>query len=363
MAATALTTSCFKDEPLNAEADILHISVQVDDPLKTFFNISDTAMDVPYAGAGDSIIFTIKHGADVSAMAPKFVITEGATVEPASGTIRDFSHGKLPYTVTSQDGQWKRTYLVGFSEDNSREYFSLDNATMYKDNLGNGRFYQWGDGLCTANMGFMVARSSATAEEYPTIYDPNGYQGGCAQLRTVSTGAWGLMTHKRIAAGNLFLGTFDMTYALTQTLKATCFGRPVQKKPLTFSGYYKYKAGAQMQDANGNNIEGTDSCAIYAVVFKNHDAEGKEVVLNGEDIMTNPNRVGMAKFYDIPQTSEWTPFCIEFKYWEELDPELLKNRGYSMVFVCSASKDGDLFQGAEGSTLWVDELMITSEEE
>lgn len=356
---TLLLTSCFKEEPLNCEADILSVNVELSDPLSIFYDAKYASMDVPYSGNGDSIIFVVKPTADLTALSPKFALTEGAKITPASGTTLDFSNGKRhEYTVTSEDGKWTRTYKVGFAPFERFYHFSLDDGQLESKAK---KYYVW-DGLCSANEGFGVAKSKATPEEYPTVYDANGYKGGCAQLRTVSTGSWGVMSGKRLAAGNLYVGTFDIGYALTQTLRATHFGKPIDLKPLKYSGYYKYKAGDFMQDKAGKQIEGTDSCAIYAVVYKNHDAEGNPVYLTGEDIMTNPLIVGLAKAYDLQQTDTWTRFELKFRYRELIDPELLADHGYSLVIVCSASKDGDLFQGAVGSTLWVDELEVTYEE-
>ena len=117
-----------------------------------------------------------------------------------------------------------------------------------------------------------------------------------------------------------------------------------------------------MQDRMGNNIEGTDEAAIYALVYKNHDMAGNAVVLNGENIMTSPNRIGMARLYDIKHNEDWTAFDVAFDYWENIDADILKHSGYNLVVLCSSSKDGDMYQGAIGSTLWIDKLAIVVEE-
>ena len=115
-------SSCFKDEPLNAECDIEQAYVHLDNPTDVFFAPSDTLVNV-LSNVSD-ITFEIKDGVDVSAMAPMFRLTEGATVSPENGSAHDFSGGKVVvYTVTSQDGEWTRTYNVSFREAyNSTEY-------------------------------------------------------------------------------------------------------------------------------------------------------------------------------------------------------------------------------------------------
>lgn len=353
-------TSCFKDEPANSEADLLEVTLHSSDWNALFFNESDLVQEVPYSGNNNTVVFRVKPNADLTALALDFKITEGATIVPASGTVLDFSKGPQTFTVTSEDGKWSRTYQIGFVTYSSNSYYSLDNGHLDQET---GKFYVW-DGLCTANMGYYVAKSSsAKAEEYPTVYSENGLDGGCAVLRTVDTGAWGAMMNKRIAAGNLFIGTFDITKALSKPLQATRFGEPIDKKPLRYCGHFKYTPGARMQNSAGQYIDGTDEGAIYAVVYKNHDAQGNAAYLTGEDVMTSPLIVGLARMPQVPATKEWTPFSLDFNYTEDLDPELLANHGYSMVFVCSASKDGDLFQGAVGSEMWVDEIRIIFEGE
>ena len=58
-----------------------------------------------------------------------------------------------------------------------------------------------------------------------------------------------------IAAGNLFMGTFNALTAVSNALKATQFGMPFEYEPLYITGYYKYKAG-EIFSENGVNVSG-----------------------------------------------------------------------------------------------------------
>ena len=117
---TALMTSCIKDEALNAEADIL--SVEVD---------GDMLIRQPVI-TNDEVKLYVNATDDVTKLAPKFSLTEGATIEPASGTERDFTYPQT-YTVTSQDGNWKKTYKVSFvaSEEMVAD-FHFENIKFYQ---------------------------------------------------------------------------------------------------------------------------------------------------------------------------------------------------------------------------------------
>lgn len=361
-----LLTSCFKEEPLNSECDITAAVVRTDNPDALFYNASDTSANIMRDYASQDIVFNnVVLNADLTNIAPYFKLTPGAVIMPESGTPRDFSKGGQPYQVTSEDGRWTKVYTVRFAKP--QHYYNYDFENYFLNDKG--KYYVWSDlpqgetpNWSTANAGFGMARNTAKPEEYPTTPDPNGYEGACVKLTTVSTGPFGKFSKKPIAAGNLFLGTFDLSKALVQTLQSTRFGLPFNKKPLRFTGYYKYKPGEKMQDKNSNIIAGSDSASVYAVMYKNHDADGNSVVLTGEDVMSSPLRVALAKVKDVKYTSQWTPFDIEFNYWEPLDMQLLDGFGYNLAIVCSSSKDGDIYKGAIGSTLWVDKLSIVIEE-
>ena len=109
-AVALLCSSCFKEEPLNSECDIEKAWVHVDNPEAMFYSVTDTLINV--ISTENKIVFTMRDDANITALAPQFTITDGATISPASGSMHDFSKGPVTYTVTSQDGKWSRTYTV-----------------------------------------------------------------------------------------------------------------------------------------------------------------------------------------------------------------------------------------------------------
>ena len=55
----------------------------------------------------------LEHGADLSKIIPTIVVSEGATLSPASNVVQDFSEGKVvKYTVTSESGGVNTEYNV-----------------------------------------------------------------------------------------------------------------------------------------------------------------------------------------------------------------------------------------------------------
>jgi hypothetical protein len=61
--------------------------------------------------AGNTITITLPFGTPVTALAPTYVLSEGATANRASGNPQDFS-SPLTYTVTASDAVTTRDYLV-----------------------------------------------------------------------------------------------------------------------------------------------------------------------------------------------------------------------------------------------------------
>lgn len=365
--------SCIKDEPLNAECDIEMAYIHFDNPSEALFSPSDSVVTLSSAESGVS--FGVRLGVDLSALAPVFRLTAGATVNPASGSVQDFSSGPVSYVVTSEDGRWSRSYSVAVRHvvrtvsDTVHFDFEHPFLTSFV-----GTYYDWtefsdrGDSLkvwASGNAGFSISQSEAASLDYPSAPLANGYDGKAARLVTRYTGALGAMFKMPIAAGNLFLGKFAPENALMDPMTATRFGTPVDYKPVRIEGYYTYAPGADYQDGAGKIYpEKTDSASIYAVFYRNQDASGNSVTLDGSNVLTSPLLLGVAKLAEVPPTDVWTPFGVDFVYSAEVDEDVLERRGYSMSVVFSSSSNGDAFEGAIGSALCVDKVsVICSREE
>ena len=368
-----LNASCFGDEPDGCEADIETAVLHVAQPEAFFFQPTDSMQLVL---STDSVItFAVRGDADVSSLSPEFTLSGGATIVPASGSTHDFTHGPVSYTVTSQDGKWQRHYRVSVVPtlitvaDTLRydfEHFELEPATQ--------RYYIWhntlpdgslGNDWATANPGYRISMSTAKPENYPTTPLLDGYDGHGVCLRTSDTGPFGVMANKRLAAGNMFLGTFDIRIAMSDHLHATRFGLPFTSRPDRFTGYYTYEPGPTVQDFYGKPIaDRTDSAAVYAVFYRNHDSAGNEVVLYGDNVLSSDLLVAVANMGYVKPTATWTAWDVKFEYREEVDEQLLANRGYSLAIVFSSSSSGGDFIGAIGSRLCVDKvrLICTHEE-
>ena len=358
-------TACIKEELQNNECDILNAWVEGEEYESFFYHNSQMRIDnIP--SNSTEIVFRVRTKTGLSPMPVHFALTPGATIEPANGSLQDFSNGPVTYTVTSEDGEWMRTYRVDFQEVSSSlsylfsfEHVAVDTFTsgstyhvFYEVNNGT-RYNHWASG----NAGVAILHSNWTPEQFPTYSTANGYQGNGVCLNTQSTGAFGVAFGKPIAAGNLFLGKFNVNAVLTNALKATEFGIPTSQQPVKVSGWYKYRPGDEFTNALMEVLpDRVDQGHIYAVFYRNQDALGNPVVLYGDSVLTSSLIVSKAQWVPAA-TDEWTHFEITFE-GGTADPTILATMGYSYTVVFSSSKDGGTFEGAIGSTLYIDEVEV-----
>ena len=359
--------SCIKQEPLNSECDILSVSLDYD--------ILNRQPSID----NDKVTIIVKDGVSLTSLAPEFTLTPGATISPASGTALDFTAPQI-YTVTSEDGEWKKDYTVVIEPVNTINLnYTFDNAKQVKamggsfdvfyevDNSGKETM-QW----ASANAAYALTFQASKPDTYPTYKGENGVQGYCAVLVTRSTGNYGEKLGKPMAAGNLFMGKFDMTTAVMKPLQATRFGVPFTNVPSRLTGFYKFKPGETFSEPGAGGklvpVPGkVDTPNIYAVLFET--TENMEW-LDGENVLSpdNQNIIATAELIDAHLSDEWVEFSLPFilRPGKAIDKEKLKAGRYSITVVMSSSKEGDYFRGAIGSTLQVDDIDIvclTDEEE
>lgn len=133
-------------------------------------------------------------------------------------------------------------------------------------------FYEEAPGHATltwasGNQGFALTGGGNSPEEYPTTISSEGRSGNCLKLVTHTTGDLGNKVGKPIAAGNLFIGKFELLNALGDALAATKFGTTFYYQPTKLTGYYKYKAGPKFYE-NGEYTDRKDVFNIYALFYE-----------------------------------------------------------------------------------------------
>ena len=354
-----LPGACIKTELKNTEADIIKC-ILPEDILKSEPKITNT----------DIMVLIFPDKADITRLSPEFELTPGASINPPSGTERDFSDPQT-YEVTSEDGQWKKVYSVRITTAETPTRFDFEN--WEKDQTGRYEFpYEIGqeengqqkrlDIWDSGNAGFALTGGGSTPDKYPTCSTTDAYSGKFAlKLETRLTGSFGANLKMPIAPGNLFIGSFDVANATREPLKATKFGMPFPKKPVAFRGYYRYISGGNVTDNEGNLVIPLkrDQGNIYAVLY---ETDENTPCLDGTNGQTSPNIIARAVLDNLEEGGKgYTPFDIRFEYLKPFDPEKSKNSKYSISMVFTSSIRGDIFEGAVGSTLYVDQIEIVTE--
>lgn len=365
--------SCIQTEAPNAEADILSCIVP-----------EGILIGSPQI-SNDRIVLRITPVIDpallpsiLASLKLDFTLTPGATIDPPSGTIRDFNEPQT-YKVTSQDKKWEKTYTVSCMSENMLTAYGFEHyRTIQKvDSKGNKydayhEFYEitengeeqnlWSSG----NPGVAMIFSGKGPNEYPTRADQNGLSDICAKLVTCDTGFAGALFKSPLAAGNLFIGSFIINYS--NTLKSTHFGEKFNYIPTAIRGYYKYQSGEVYKQYDKETNKSTiipdkkDKLDIYGIMF---ETDNEVKYLDGTHNFEHPNLVSVARIADEDkkETDEWTYFYIPFELLpgKEIDLEKLKAGNYSISVVFSSSVDGAYFSGSVGSTLYIDEVELIYE--
>lgn len=352
--AIPMLSSCIKDEPLNREADIVEITVN--DP-----NFLDRSIS-----ENNRIELIMADEADLTKVTPILTLAPYATVTPASGTTFDLSNQKeVEYTVTSQDGVYQNKYTMKIGE--MRKVHGFEEWEMKPS--GKLEYPILSDPFWSnANSGVILALAIGALkdfERYPTKDTTLCVSGQyAASLQTIK-GAKILGKNYPIFAGNLLLGDFETK--ITNPLKSLKLGRNQPEeagRPIAFKGFYKYTPGPVMTGTDGEVITNrVDEMSMYAAIFwvekGTPPGEGSldgETILNSKQVVAraewSPEAEGMIESEAI---NGFTEFSIPFVYTDIID---YKKYDYRLTIVCSSSKDGNLYQGAVGSSLIVDDLAI-----
>ncbi|MDM1043550.1 PCMD domain-containing protein [Myroides sp. 1354] len=355
-------SSCIKDEALNTEADIVTAK------------IPENLIKLPVEIENDFVTFYVNGYADITQLAPEFTLTEGATINPASGTIRDFTNPQF-YTVTSQNGAYSKTYKISVYTAEISSTFSFENTRIFS----NGGFYEWievdGDKEAkiwdSGNSGFYLSfltdpQNRPDKDHMITTIEPQGKIGQGVRLETQKTGKMG-QAFAAIAAGNLFTGKFETN--ITKPEESPRFGTNWEKAPTKLTGYFKYKKGEKFEihskDGQSNLTE--DTFDIYAIYFKKDSPNDYLKATHDFRFIDNPQddprilSYARIKPEDRIETEQWTYFELPFITiaGRAYNPD----DEYMLAIVLTSSLEGDKYNGAIGSRLSIDEIEVLTDQE
>lgn len=353
-------TSCIQNEALNVEAAIDGCSGS--DIQQCLIDPNEFTVQL-YAS----------RAADPSKININFNLPAGASIVPVQRFTEDGintynfkDENPRLFKVTSEDGAFSATYTIRLWQTEmpfTYDFETLSSDNPYhkftEDNPSSGTIIRRLE-LASGNPGFELTKMAKAPDGYPTVQVNGGVDGGkCVKLETKDTGSFGSMVKMYIAAGNLFIGSFEVGQALSgNAMKATHFGFPFFYYPLRLEGWYKYKAGPTFS-SKGKPVEGRkDECDIYGVLYETDD---NVQFLDGSTSLNSPNIVALARnIKELPETDIWKQFNFKFEpqNGKSIDPDKLGKGIYKLAIVFSSSVDGAKFEGAVGSTLYIDKVTI-----
>ena len=353
-------TSCIQNEALNVEAAIDGCSGS--DIQQCLIDPNEFTVQL-YAS----------RAADPSKININFNLPAGASIVPVQRFTEDGintynfkDENPRLFKVTSEDGAFSAIYTIRLWQTEmpfTYDFETLSSDNPYhkftEDNPSSGTIIRRLE-LASGNPGFELTKMAKAPDGYPTVQVNGGVDGGkCVKLETKDTGSFGSMVKMYIAAGNLFIGSFEVGQALSgNAMKATHFGFPFFYYPLRLEGWYKYKAGPTFS-SKGKPVEGRkDECDIYGVLYETDD---NVQFLDGSTSLNSPNIVALARnIKELPETDIWKQFNFKFEpqNGKSIDPDKLGKGIYKLAIVFSSSVDGAKFEGAVGSTLYIDKVTI-----
>lgn len=270
---------------------------------------------------------------DLKGLVPTIVVSEMATVVPASNKTVDFSQGAVDFVVTAEDGTTTATYTVSCvgKQTSLASFEEWEEEKLWGSPVGMRPVLS--SGWATSNSAAVVLQDAPYKPVGPV---DAGYKGKGAQIYSIDARTYyeALPTMvPALAAGSLFIGEFKLN--MTNTLASTRFGALCDTKPTFVSGYYKYAPGDSMINNIGEALKdaGTDECSIVAVLYEVENEEDE--TLDGSNVL-NDSRIVASAIMTSGEQKDFKQFGLELNYTGEYNPA----NKYKFAIVCSSSKNG-----------------------
>ena len=314
---------------------------------------------------------------DLTEVVIEYKLSEGATATPASGTSFNLTSGRAEIDVTGAYNENNATYTIKVGSEimkffDMEEWISDHNSTTPK-------YFKPIGGWATPNAGTYLLQS-LSGNRYSVVEETkaeNVYAGtSSAKIETLLTAGTSKI-YPGVTPGTMFLGIFKLD--LMDQTKSARFGIAIDDKPLEVRGYYKYTPGEKFYEvpnlAQKNEVveikDKVDECSIDVYVYEydkaqsdKDDAQFKNpysTYITGKDLKDangnyNSKIIAKAHLEDGTKKDTFTEFKLKLNY-TSYDPM----KHYRIAVVATPSKEGDLFKGGDGSTLWLDNIEIITE--
>jgi hypothetical protein len=124
-----------REYELTTIVPVISIKAYFEDSKSKDCNIlSFTVNGVLWNISGADIVHTYSSGTEETLLTPVITLSEGATINPASGTAQNFfTEQGVTYTVTAEDGETTKTYIVKATIEEDDE--NCDCSVTVNDNI------------------------------------------------------------------------------------------------------------------------------------------------------------------------------------------------------------------------------------
>ena len=123
-----IAISCIKDEAPNSEADIETCT------------LPGNVLNRDAIIENEKITLIVKKETDITALAPQFTLTPGATITPASGSTLNFTTPQT-YIVTSEDKKWQKSYRIEVTTSGlTTNRYHFENVRFFSDDTSDKKY-------------------------------------------------------------------------------------------------------------------------------------------------------------------------------------------------------------------------------
>lgn len=341
-------TSCIKAELPNIEVDITNITSNSKGFIKA--NISENS----------ATVFVDTTKTKLNNLSLNLEISEGATISPNPTSVTDYTAPQY-FTLTSENEEWIKTWEINaqaVSENFPTKYdfnnwFTPDKA-VYRhpyEIVDGTNLYIWASPNISMSIVLKAMYGDAlNYSHFGACPSDKSVEGLALKLETIDIHT--IAPTQPYVSGSLFVGEFESTNS--DPLKATHFGTPFNKRPVSFKGSYNYIPNIIASSG------ATDTGLIEAVLYK---VTEDTPYLNGYTIRDKSYKdiVAYAELDPNANSGGYKSFDIPFTYTQEVSDEDLKDWKYGLAVYFASSKAGDEYIGAGGTQLYIDNIEIVCE--
>lgn len=331
-----------------------------------------------YGDVHEVYLATVKGvtSSDLNNLTPILRVSNGATVSPALGEPQNFNE-PVSYTITSEDEVVQHTYV--FKIFDRPEVESFDNWVVADPSLRPegqylipqelNKIYSW-TSLDQTYANLMHNPTTSDYEKEPLkpvdqfCVQPvaDAVSGRAAKIMTQKARAQELYKVPSILSGMLYTGVYG--YKEAELTPQALFGVPFHYKPQSLKFSYKYTKGSiyyetllpnspyQVEEVNRDN-----QFIVRAVLYKVNNRFNLASRLTYEELFTSTNIVATAELVSSVDKSSYTTVDIPFTYSADYSYQ----SEYQLALMISSSTENQIYSGAPGSTLLLDNLEIVVE--